>query len=163
FDRSVEIKYPNDKSWIQLNGDAKTLLTYLKEGNSLSGMLFAIKKHLLPKNIKEKLYFIDSVKVNGSPCDTQSEFATVLTDIKIKQDFEELERIWEMQPNGNAKSYFDKLVYYKKLKDDTEMFIGIIGDVNKLKSKIESTSSLKIADYNSVSIKELIEETDYNY
>src|SRR5690606_37537848 len=28
---------------------------------------------------------------------------------------------------------------------------------------IESTSSLKIADYNSVSIKELIEETDYNY
>ncbi|MCF8293544.1 MAG: AAA family ATPase [Chitinophagaceae bacterium] len=163
FDRSVEIKYPNDKSWIQLNGDAKTLLTYLKEGNGLSGMLFAIKKPLLPKNIKEKLYFIDSVKVNGSPCDTQSEFATVLTDIKIKQVFEELERIWEMQPNGNAKSYFDKLVYYKKFKDDTEMFIGIIGDVNKLKSQIESISSIKIADYNSLSIKELIEETDYNY
>ena len=163
FDRSVEIKYPNDKSWIQLNGDAKTLLTYLKEGNSLSGMLFAIKKPLLPKNIKEKLYFIDSVRVNGSPCDTQSEFATVLTDIKIKQDFEELERIWEMQPNGNAKSYFDKLVYYNKVKDDTEMFIGIIGDVNKLKSQIESASSIKIADYNSLSIKELIKETDYNH
>jgi superfamily I DNA and/or RNA helicase/very-short-patch-repair endonuclease len=163
IDRSVEIKYPNDKSWIQLNGDAKTLLTFLKEGNSLSGILFAIKKSLLPKNIKEKLYFIDSVKVNGSPCDTQSEFATVLTDIKIKQDFEELESIWEMQPNEKAKSYFDELVYYKKIKEDTEIFLGIIGDVNKLKTQIESKSSVKIADYNSLSIKELIEETDYNY
>lgn len=163
FERSVEIKYPNDKSWIQLNGDAKTLLTYLKEGNNLSGMLFAVKKPLLPKNIKEKLYFIDSVKVNGSPCDTQSEFATVLTDIKIKQDFEELERIWEMQPKGNTKSYFEKLVYYTKLKDDTEMFMATIGDVYKFKSQIELNSSLKIDDYNSLSIKELIEETDYNY
>jgi very-short-patch-repair endonuclease len=163
FDRSVEIKYPNDKSWIQLNGDAKTLLTYLKEGNSLSGMLFTIKKPLLPKNIKEKLYFIDSVKVNGSPCDTPSEFTTVLTDIKIKQDFEELERIWETQPNGNAKSYFDKLVYYKKIKEDTEIFIGVIGDVSKLKAQIESSSSIQIADYNTHSVKELIDETDYNY
>jgi hypothetical protein len=68
-----------------------------------------------------------------------------------------------VQTNGNAKSYFDKLVYYKKIKDDTEFFIGIIGDVSKLKAQIESTSSIKIADYNSHSVKELIEETDYNY
>ncbi|MBK0384517.1 AAA family ATPase [Pedobacter sp. SD-b] len=163
LDRSVEIKYLNDKSWIQLNGDAKILLNYLKEGNSLSGILFAMKKPLLPKNIKEKLYFIDSVKINGSPCDTQQEFVTVLNDIKLKQDFEELEMIWEIQPNENSKSYFDKFVYYKKIKDDADELIGIIRDMGKSKVQIESTSSVKITNYNSNSIKELIEETDYNY
>lgn len=163
LDRNVEIKYLNDKSWIQLNGDAKILLNYLKEGNSLSGILFAMKKPLLPKNIKEKLYFIDSVKINGSLCDTQPEFVTVLNDIKLKQDFEELEKIWEIQPNGNSKSYFEKFVYYKKIKDDTDELIGIIRDMSKSKAQIESESSIKIADYNNNSLKELIEETDYNY
>ena len=105
FDRSVEINYPTNKSLIQLKSDAQTLLSYLNEGNALSGILFNLKKALLPKNIKEKLYFIEGVKVNGSPCDTAAEFQTVLEDIKIKQDFEELEIIWEIKSPGNFKSY----------------------------------------------------------
>jgi hypothetical protein len=163
FDRSVEIQYPNDKSLIQLKSDAQTLLSYMNKGNALSGILFNLKKTLLPKNIKEKLYFIDGVKVNGSPCDTAAEFQTVLTDIKTKQDFEELEIIWEIKANGNSKSYFDKAKFYRKLKEDMESLISLLGEANKIKEQIELLSSVKIQDYDSTKVHYLINETDYNF
>jgi DNA polymerase III delta prime subunit len=163
FDRSVEIRFPNDKSLIQLKTDAQTLLSYLKEGNTLSGVVFNLKKALLPKNIKEKLYFVDSVKVNGSPCDTAEEFQTVLEDIKIKQDFKDLEDIWEIKPNINSKSYFDRAKYYRQLKGDAETLISLLEEANKIKAQIESISSVRIKDYESNNVNELINECEYNH
>ena len=163
FDRSVEIQYPNEKSLIQLKSDAQTLLSYMKEGNALSGILFNLKKALLPKNIKDKLYFIDEVKVNGSICITESEFQTVLLDIKTKQDFEELETIWGIKVNGIQKSYFDKVKFYRQLKEDTEDFIILLDEANKLKTQIEETSSIKIKDYESLKVNNLIADVEYNY
>ncbi len=164
FDRSIEIRYPNDKSLVQLKNDAQTLLAYLKKGNTLSGVLFNVKKALLPKNIKEKLYFVDSVKVNGSPCDTAEEFQTVLEDIKIKQDFKDLETIWgENRPNLNSKSYFDRAKFYKHLKEDTETLLALLEEASKIKSHIEAISSVRIRDYDSARVHGLIDETDYNY
>lgn len=162
FDRSVEIKYPNNKSLRALKSDAQTLLSYLNEGNSLSGVKFNIMKALLPKNIKEKLYFLDQVRVNDSPCDSASEFQTVLEDIKIKQDFEELETIWEISPNRNAKSYSDMAKIFRQLKDDAEALINLLSEANKIKSQIEAVSSVSIQDFEIVHIKNIIEETDYN-
>jgi len=163
FDKNVEIKYPDGKSWIQLKNDANTLLAYLNEGNSLSGLLFNLKKALLPKNIKEKLYFINAVTVNGSPCDKIDEFETVLTDIKIKQGFEELESIWEIGPNDGSKFYFDRAKFYKQLIENTAKFISIIDEANKLKTYIASISSLNIPNYESDFINKLINETNYNF
>ena len=162
LDRSVEINYPTNKSLIQLKSDAQSLLSYMNEGNALSGILFNLKKALLPKNIKEKLYFIEGVKVNGSPCDTAAEFQTVLEDIKIKQDFEELEIIWEIKANGNSKSYFDKSKFYRQLKEETETLISLLQEANKIKEQIEIISSVRIQDYESRKVNELIDETDYN-
>jgi len=163
FDRSIEIQYPNDKSLIQLKNDAQTLLSYLNDGNTLSGVLFNLKKSLLPKNIKEKLYFIDGVKVNGGHCYTETEFQTVLSDIKTKQDFEELEIIWGIKANENIKSYFDKAKFYRKLKEDTETLISLLGESNKIKTQIESLSSVGIQDYDSAKVRNWIVETDYNF
>lgn len=162
FDRSVEIQYPNDRSLIQLKNDAKILLSYLKEGNALAGVLFNLKKALLPKNLKEKLYFIDAVKVNGSPCDTEPEFQTVLEDIKIKQDFEELELVWELKANGNSKYYFDKVSFYRQLNEDTNRLLKLIEDARKIKADIERLSLIKIQHFDSAKISDLIEETEYN-
>jgi very-short-patch-repair endonuclease/DNA polymerase III delta prime subunit len=163
FDKSVEINYPSAKSLIQLKNDAQILLSHLKERNALSGIWFNLRKPLLSKNIKERLYFIESVKVNGSHCDTIAEFQTVLADIKIKQEFEELETIWEIKENGNSKSYFDKGKFYTQLKEETENLIALLHEVNKIKAQIETISSIKIHDYESSKVLALIHETDYNY
>jgi very-short-patch-repair endonuclease len=163
FDRSVEIKYPSDKSLIQIKSDAEFLLQLLSEGKKLRGLLSVFNNPLAPANVKQRKYFIQGVQVNGSDCDTEQEFKTVLADIKTKQDFEELKTIWELEPNGNSKSYSDKAKFYRQLKEDTEGLIRLLSEANKLKSQIESISSVRIQDYGSANVHGLIEETDYNF
>ena len=162
LDRSVEITYPSGKSLIQLKSDANALLSYLKSGNTLSGIWFNIKKLTLPASIKERLYFIDEVIVNGSPCYTEGEFQTVLHDIKTKQDFDELKNIWGIEPSGNLKSYYDKGHFYQQLKAEAENLIVLLDSVSKIKAKIESFSSVRINGLESAVIDDLISETDYN-
>lgn len=163
FDRSVEIKYPSDKSLIQLKSDAEFLLQLLSEGKKLRGLLSVFNNPLAPANVKQRKYFIQGIQVNGSDCDTEQEFKTVLADIKTKQDFEELKTIWEIEPSGNSKSYSDKAKFYRQLKEDTEGLISLLSDVNKIKSQIESISSVRIQDYEIANVQTLIEETDYNF
>lgn len=156
LDRSVQIQYPNDKNLIQLKNDALVLLSYVDKGNTLSGILFAFKKRLLPKDIKEKLYFIDNVTVNGSPCDTAFEFKCVLNDINIKQDFEELEQIWEIKPLRDIIHSFEKFKFYVHIVDDSENLIKLLESSNDLKINIESNSTIKIDSFNTRNIEELI-------
>ncbi len=163
FDRSVEIKYPTEKSLIQLKSDAEFLLQLLSEGKKLRGLLSVFNNPIAPANVKQRKYFIQGVQVNGSDCDTEKEFKTVLTDIKTKQDFEELKTIWEIEPNGNSKSYYDKAKFYRQLKDDTERLIKLLDEASKIKEQIETISSVRIQDYASVKVHALIEETDYNF
>lgn len=163
FDRSVEIKYPTDKSLIQIKSDAEFLLQLLSEGKKLRGLLSVFNNPFAPANVNQRKYFIQGVQVNGSDCDTEQEFKTVLADIKTKQDFEELKTIWEIEPNGNSKSYSDRAKFYRQLKEDTEGLISLLSEANKIKSGIESISSLRVQDYESARIYSLIEEADYNF
>ena len=162
-DRNVEITYPENKSLIQLKNDGQILYAYLKQGNALSGVAFNLKKTFLSANIKERLYFIEGVKVNGSNCDTTAEFETVFADIKIKQDFDELERIWGIQPNSTFKTYADRAKFYGILKEDTEGFIDLLSQAHKLKIQIQSVSSIRIQNYNSSYVATLIDDCDYSY
>ncbi|HEY8658655.1 MAG TPA: AAA domain-containing protein, partial [Hanamia sp.] len=163
FDRSVEIKYPNDKSLIQIKSDAEFLLQLLSEGKKLRGLFSVFNNPLAPANVKQRKYFIQGVQVNGSDCDTEQEFITVLADIKTKQDFEELKTIWEIEPNENSKSYSDRAKFYRQLKEDTEGLISLLSEANKIKSQIELISSVRIQDYESAKVHDMIEETDYNF
>jgi superfamily I DNA and/or RNA helicase len=162
LDRNIEIKYPQNLSLLQLKNDANTLLEYLKNGNTLSGTRFALNKVFLPKNIKEKLYFIEAVTVNGSPSDTLEELETIVKDIKIKQNIEELERIWGFSFGKISKYYFDKLNHFVNLKNESERLINLYGNANLQKIKILSISSISNFDLNSDTIKNLISNAEYN-
>lgn len=162
FDRSVEIKYPIDKSLIQIKSDAEFLLQLVRERKKLRGLLSVFNNPFASVNIKQRNYFIKGIQVNGSDCDTEQEFKTVLADIKIKQDFEELKKIWEMEPSENINSYFDRAKYYRQLKEDTVSLIALLSLANTIKSQVEFISSVRIQDYVSSKVHELIEESDYN-
>lgn len=162
YDRNIGIQYPKDRTLKQLKNDAQVLLSYAQQGNSLSGVLFNIRKPLLTKNLKEKLYFIEKVKVNGSDCDTVEEIQIVLLDIKIKQCFEELDDIWETKPEKHFKSYSEKANFYKILNEDTVSILNLLEKANKGKEYIKSMSQVRINDYETVTVQDLINEVDFN-
>lgn len=149
-DRNLEIELPKNKSLISLKNDAKVLLEYLKAGNPLSGVSFKIKRTFLPKDIKEKLYFIEGVLVNGSPCDTEKEFKNVLEDIRIKQNFIELNDIW--QTNVEQNKYEPKFNHFEKLVSQVQQLINNIDtSFNKIQ-ELKRNSSISISDFNSETV-----------
>ena len=162
FDRSIEINYPFDRSLIQLKSDAEFLLQLLREGKKIRGLLSVFNNPLAPANLKQRKYFIQGVQVNGSDCDTVEEFETVLADIKIKQDFEELNSIWEIPTIQNLKTYSEKVKSYRQIKENTESLIKLLTESKIIKSQIESISSIKIHEYKSDNVDNLVREVDYN-
>lgn len=162
LDQNVEIAYPSDKSLIQLKNDARYLLYFLNEGNRLEGLLFKVKKQVLPKDIREKLYFIDAVRVNGSACDTISEFEAVINDLEIKQVFQQLANKWGLKPDKETAKYLDAERFYFELNEETTSLIRSIDESIGLKAKIESKSNVRIHSAESAKIEELIESVDFN-
>jgi very-short-patch-repair endonuclease len=162
LDRSVEVKYPKDKSLIQIKSDAEFLLQLLSEGKKLRGVL-SVFNPFAPASVKQRKYFIQGVQVNGSDCDSEQGFKTVLADVEINQDFEELKSIWDIEPNGISKFYSDRALFYRKLKEDTDSLIVLLSEANKIKSQIESFSSLKVQDYDKGLVSRLMEEVECNF
>lgn len=161
IDRDVEIKYPKDKSLKVLKNDAKTLSDFLDAGNSLSGVGFKLKKAFFLREIKEKLYFIDSVLINGSPCDTKEEFNHVLADIRIKQDLTELDRIWNNNLD-HANSFSDKFSYLQNLNKDTLSLIETIDLAKRIIKEIKSVSDVNIKSFSLSIIIQLIKTLSDN-
>lgn len=161
IDKDIEITYPIKKSLKQLKKDAQTLLAHLKEGNPLSGFSFALKKAFFSKEIKERLYFIEAVRVNGSACDTTEEFDIVLCDIAFQQDFNELAEIWNKKtPEGN--SIYNKLVFFKNIHTEVLKINKLKEEVEVLKNQIEQETNLKINPYEKSDIKFKIRHAKFN-
>ena len=161
IDKDIEITYPVDISLRQLKSDAQTLLDYLKKGNSLSGFSFEVKKRFSSKEIKERLYFIEAVRINGSACDTTEEFDIVLRDITFQQDFNELAEIWNKKtPEGN--SINNKLVFFKNIHKEVLKLNKLKNQVEVLKNQIEQETNLKINPYEKSDINSKIRHAKFN-
>lgn len=142
FDKDIEVEYPLEKSLKQIKNDAQILHAYLKGGNTLVGLSFLLKKPFLPREIKERLYFIDSVKVNGSRCDTLEEFEIVLEDIGWKQVFVELSELWEIK-SPNLNSYTKNFAFYRQLQIDVQQVFRIWHESKKAYDNVKSVSDLE--------------------
>jgi very-short-patch-repair endonuclease len=161
IDKDIEVSYPQDKSLKQIKSDAQILLAYLNEGNPLTGFTFSLKRPFLSREIKERLYFIESVRVNGSPCDTIEEYETVLQDIAFQQDFIELSEIWKKEiPKGNL--LFKKFSFFRQIQNEVQRLSKLIEEVKALKSVIESSSSLQIKLFNKEDLKNSALRAEYS-
>ena len=162
IDKDIEVVYPSGKSIKQLKSDGQILLKHLKGGNQLSGISFTLKKSFLPAEVKERLYFIDGIKVNGSPCNTIQEFEIVLQDIDLQQDLVEISEIWNKEgPIGN--SYFKKFNYFKNIHSEVTKLIETIDQSEILRLEIEKLSNLTLTAFDKDKLTYIIKETDYNY
>lgn len=160
IDKDVEISYPTDKSLKQLKKDAQTLVAHLKDGKPLSGFSFTLKKSFFSKEIKERLYFIEAVRVNGSACDTIEEFDIVLRDITFQQDFNEFAEIWNKKvPEGNSIS--NKLIFFKNIHSEVLKLNNLIEKIEFYKNQIEQESSLKIKLYDKSDLEFKIRQSEF--
>lgn len=160
IDRDLEIKYPQNKSIKQLKYDAQILLKYLNEGNDLSGYIFQLKKAFLKKEIKERLYFMENVLVNGSPCDTIQEFELVITNLELKQDFEDLSEIWGSTFESHR--FSNQQNYYTEIRENVTRLLSLVKYASELKSKLAEIPSLRIIRFNAEEIEVLLFEVEYN-
>ncbi len=154
IDKDIEIAYPQNKSLKQLKSDAHILLSYLNEGKPLMGFNFAIKKPFLTREIKERLYFIEGVRVNGSPCDTIKEYETVLQDIVFQQDFIELTEIWKKEPPKGSLLY-KKYLFFQQIQNEVEQLSKLINEASASKLIIQSISNLKIELFDKEDLKKV--------
>lgn len=161
IDRNIDIKYNVDKSLIVLKNDAKALYEYLNAGNSLSGIGFNLRKAFLPKRIKEKLYFIESVLVNGSPCDTKEEIKRVIDDIEIKQDLSELDHLWGVN-DDERRTFHNDFNYFQKLCKDASSLFEDMTLAEREINAIKSISDIRILDIDVNHLDKLIEDVAYN-
>lgn len=160
FDKDFEISYTSDKSLKQLKRDCNILLNYLKLGNKLSGSVFKLKRTFLPIEIKERLYFLNEVKVNGIACKNEEDFNLVLKDIDLKQAFSDLEHLWEIENNSN--NYFNKLTYFTNLNNAIFKLTELYEESEKIRLELEAKTSHSILPFNSQQISKLIEITKYS-
>lgn len=157
-DKNLEIVYPKNKSLISLKNDAKVLLEFLNSGNALSGVRFKIKKAFLPNEIKAKLYFIENVLVNGSPCDTKEEFVNILEDIRLKQNFIELNDIW--QTEEQEKSYEKLFNHFQKFASQIQLLLDDIdAAIDRIKA-LKAISNIEISDFYSVTISTYLNDAE---
>ncbi len=159
IDMNIEIKYPENKSLKQLKNDASILFDYLNEGNQLSGVSFSLKRPFLSKEIKERIYFIENVYVNGSPCDTLQEFEIVLNDLYLQQQINALVEIFNEIPS-EYKSYSAKFSYFTDLIEKISQLISIIDFSHFESNKIFELSMMKVPPFYK-SVSEIIDEVNY--
>ena len=161
IDRDVEIVYPKDRSLKQLKKDAQALLEHLSAGNPLSGIAFKLKKSFYPKEVKERLYFIDAVRINGSPCDTEDEFKTVLRDIAFQQDFLELADIWK-KPIPNSEQISKRLDFFKEIQRKVIDILDIYEQVNSIKAQIEQDINIEIIPFDNFNLNSSLRNAEYS-
>ena len=162
IDSDIGIIYISNNSFIQLKNDARVLLNYIKSGHALQGVSFALKAPFLSAHIKQRLYFINEIQVNGSPCNTTEGFEAVIRDIELQQDFEKISRLlWKIKPPKTV-SYSEKLLYLKNFIADSQKLFAIIDESEALRLSIELTSNLQLVAFDRESVNRLAEETEYN-
>lgn len=161
IDRDIEITYNSKNNLKQLKNDAQRLLDYLNQGNSLEGISFALKKVFLSKELKESLYFIESIKVNGSPCDKIEEFKSVIEDIELQQDFEEISKLWNKNYSKDE-AYLNQFSFFKNINDEVSKLVKIIEESQNLGASVEKLAEIKIKPFDKSNVAKLINECEFN-
>jgi very-short-patch-repair endonuclease len=89
--RNYIISVPSQVLPLQLLGDVKKVIEYVKEGGKLTGIL---KSFTLPKVVKERAYIYKECSINNYPPVLESELKILENYARVLSAISELDRIW---------------------------------------------------------------------
>ena len=161
IDMDIQVDYGCEKSIKQLKYDAGILRNHMTKGNPLSGFGFKMKKMLLPTEVKDRLYFIDAVRVNGSSCDAIEKFDIVLRDLDLRQTIENLEETWNERAAIGSK-YEKKINAFKHFTNTTYTALQDLTSLKKSSDIFYNFSNVKIDYFSNYQLNSLKEKVEYN-
>lgn len=159
FERKYDIKCNPKLSIKQLKSDSEFWLHYIDSGNSINGIGFNLKKRMLSREYKEKLYLLEEIEINGSPCDTKGELDTLLAYLHIRQVIEELDSIWHINQDNNY--YSEKAAYYRNLLENAKKLVKNLQTIQYGINEIQKSSDLRISEYSLKYFKEMYKSVEF--
>lgn len=128
FNDTIDIKILFDDVW--------KLKEYIENGGKLGWWLFR------PKPVRERLYVLKSVKINGHPCSTIEHFSTLITALNIRIEFEKVQKFWKGISENIEGPYAMQLATIKSFRDLIEEALSLETLINKCRETINQCSDM---------------------
>lgn len=144
MDEEVKIRYRTTTPLEHLELDARGLLDYMEKGNSISKS--PTLRGFLPKRMKQRLYITRKVKVNGNPCNTKESLVLVIQDLRLKQGFRKLSRLWDLEVVLTGAYHFQYDFFKKSILTAIDL-ITEIENAENIRKEIQKTSNLRLQPF----------------
>jgi very-short-patch-repair endonuclease len=107
----TRVDFPRTVEPPMLHNDARTLQEHMANGGKLGWGVFR------PKPVKERLYVIKSVRVNGHVCATMEDFSTLANALHVRMECEKAWAVWQGRSHKVDGPYSYQLIALKSLRD----------------------------------------------
>jgi len=156
-----KITYPKDKKIKDLISDLDVLIDYLKDGEDFSDLLFPLKKLLIPKEIKKRLYLIKDIKIDDYNSNTLTDFEIVKTFLILKQYLSDLFDIWGYSCSSKN-TLLNQVRFYKNISRKAKSLVKSISEVKDITKEIDDDFSLKINLFDINELDKIIKKLEKN-
>lgn len=132
----ARIELPGNTDIRSLHDDARTLKDHMESGGRLGWGIFR------PKPVKERLYVIKDVKINGRPCSAVEHFADLADALRVRIECEKAWDFWKSRSETIEGPYALQLTALKSLRDALEKVLALEGLIAKCREAINQCSGV---------------------
>ena len=115
----TRIEFPDTTDIRSLYEDARKLKEHMENGGKLGWGIFR------PRPVKERLYVIKSVKINGRPCSTVDHFSTLADALHVRIECEKAWGFWKGRNEKVEGPYTLQLTSLKSLREALENALAL--------------------------------------
>ena len=131
------IEFPNTHNIKAMYDDACELKAHVANGDGLGWGLWR------PKPVKDRLYIIKSVKINGRPCTTGEHFSQLANALKVRLEYDKAWKVWEGREEKAGGPYRIQLAALKSLHDALENTLALEELIAKYRQAIRSCPGME--------------------
>lgn len=108
-----------DKDINILYQDAVILEKHMHNGGGLGWAMFR------PTVVKERKYFLDTVRIDGVPCSSEKDFSMVAIVLNVWSKSKALWNIWDAYYTKTLDSYADQTIFFKRLLTQLDYILSL--------------------------------------
>lgn len=136
------VDHPPDLKPENLQKDSDKLRAHLAGGGKLGWGPFR------PKIVKDLLEVVKKVRLNGHPCRTDQDFATVSETLKVRLGIEKTWQLWSGKSERTDSPLPLQLSALSAMRDALDTVLPMAGKLEKCKEKLRCFPQLKVLDWN---------------
>lgn len=132
----TSIELPDTTDIRALFDDVRKLKEHMENGGKLGWGIFR------PKPVKERLYVIKSVRINGRPCSTIEHFSTLADVLHVRMECEKAWGFWKGRSEKDEGPYSLQLTALKSLRDALENALALEERIAQCRQAIKQCSGM---------------------